>query len=164
MDALRMADFPQYFNDPEYMRRARERISSRLRPASNGCIECLYRGSRGYSAILFGGHMWRAHRLVWAMERGDIEEGLVLDHLCRNRRCVNLDHLQPVTAVENFFRSPFVTPRDATAENHKTHCVNGHLYTDRDWLRRAKKTSRRCMTCFYADKRLRRQRNRKRNK
>lgn len=45
-----------------------------------------------------------AHRLVYERERGQIAAGLVLDHRCRNRRCVNPDHLEPVTQSENITR------------------------------------------------------------
>lgn len=56
-----------------------------------------------------------AHRACWEMLVGTIPEGLVLDHLCRNRRCVNPDHLEPVTERENIRRgaSPMVSLSDA---------------------------------------------------
>lgn len=43
----------------------------------------------------------RVHRLVYRHHKGEIPEGLVLDHLCRTRHCVNPDHLEPVTILEN---------------------------------------------------------------
>ena len=46
----------------------------------------------------------RAHRAVWEVLVGPIAEGLTLDHLCRVRRCVNPDHLEPVTLAENVAR------------------------------------------------------------
>lgn len=46
----------------------------------------------------------RAHRAMYMFYRGEIGEGLVLDHLCRNRGCVNPDHLEPVENVENIMR------------------------------------------------------------
>jgi hypothetical protein len=46
----------------------------------------------------------RAHRFSYELHLGTIPEGLVLDHLCRNKRCVNPEHLEPVTQRENVRR------------------------------------------------------------
>lgn len=45
-----------------------------------------------------------AHRVVWEELAGPIPEGLDLDHLCRNRKCANPDHLEPVTRSVNLRR------------------------------------------------------------
>lgn len=63
-----------------------------------------------------------AHRLVFAFHKGPIPEGLTLDHLCRNRRCVNPDHLEPVSIRENLLRGDTFQARNAA----KTHCIHGH--------------------------------------
>lgn len=60
-----------------------------------------------YSRTVDGGqHSGPAHRAIWEEMRGPIPEGLQLDHLCRQRDCVNPDHLEPVTNAENVRRSP----------------------------------------------------------
>lgn len=47
----------------------------------------------------------RVHRIVWNILVGPIPQGLVMDHLCRNHRCCNPDHLEPVTDAVNLSRS-----------------------------------------------------------
>lgn len=49
--------------------------------------------------------MARAHRVSYELLVGPIEPGLVLDHLCKNTKCVNPDHLDPVTQKTNVLRS-----------------------------------------------------------
>lgn len=58
-----------------------------------------------------------AHRVVYERERGPIPEGMSLDHLCRVPRCVNPDHLEPVTHAENCRRGAAakLTPVEAEA-------------------------------------------------
>lgn len=65
-----------------------------------------------------------AHRAVWKWLVGPIPDGLELDHLCRNKRCVNPEHLEPVTRLENIRRS--VPYRDHL---RPTHCKWGHERT-----------------------------------
>ena len=48
---------------------------------------------------------YAAHRAIWRMLNGKIPNGLVVDHLCENRHCVNIQHLEPVTHQENVSRS-----------------------------------------------------------
>lgn len=68
---------------------------------------------------------WIAHRLVYEFLIGRIPDGMQLDHLCKNRGCVNPDHLEPVTALENVRRS-------AAADywRAKTHCPREHPYDE----------------------------------
>lgn len=78
----------------------------------------------GYAKFGNGGQ--RAHRLAYAWVFGPIPEGLVLDHKCRRIRCVNPDHLRPMTAVENvMIGDTFVAKNKA-----KTACAHGHAYDD----------------------------------
>ncbi len=65
-----------------------------------------------------------AHRAFYEHHVGPIPAGLTLDHLCRNRRCVNPQHLEPVTRGANVLRGDTLPARNAT----KTHCPRGHEY------------------------------------
>lgn len=108
----------------------------------------------GYGRIYFGGRdsgrVWRAHRLVYEVLVGPIPDGMTLDHLCRNRRCVNPDHLEPVPNRENVLRGIGIT-----AENkRKTHCVRGHEFTPDNTYAHGSK--RHCRTCRTENMRERR--------
>lgn len=69
----------------------------------------------GYGAFRYKGKQQLAHRVAWQMVRGEIPDGLVLDHLCRRPACVNPDHLETTDQGSNVRRS--LT---------KTHCKRGH--------------------------------------
>lgn len=81
-------------------------LLSRLMFMPNGCVE--YTGcinATGYGWIAKDGTQALTHRAAYELVRGPIPEGLTLDHLCRNTRCCNPHHLEPVTNSENVRRA-----------------------------------------------------------
>jgi len=79
----------------------------------------------GYGQTTLNGKHVDAHRLVYSELVGDIPSAMDLDHLCRNRACVNPDHLEPVSRRTNLLRGYGVSARNAI----RTHCNYGHAFS-----------------------------------
>lgn len=114
-----------------------------------GCWVWQRATAAGYGRIKFRGRLDLAHRVSWTLFRGEIPEGMTIDHLCRNRACINPHHLEPVTHSENCKRAvPFRTPVSDDV------CIRGH---EPDW--RWNGTQRVCRPCARLVKRRLRLRN-----
>ncbi len=100
---------------------------------------------KGYGRMKIGGHFFLSHRVAYTGWKGPIPDGKVLDHLCRNPSCCNPDHLEPVTSRENVLRGNTIPASHAS----KTHCANGHEYTDETTRYRKQDGSRECRICAY---------------
>lgn len=84
-----------------------------------------------------------AHRAAYELLVGPVPDGLVLDHLCRVRTCVNPAHLEPVTDRENVARGVGISVVNAA----KTHCPKDHEYTPENTVLANRGAARRCRTC-----------------
>jgi hypothetical protein len=114
-----------------------EKLLERSEPGPDGCV--LYTGcitNRGYGQISVNGTQKLAHRAIYELTVGAIPDGLDLDHTCHNRdvscmggddcahrRCINVEHLEPVTGAENTRRG-----KSWAINGTKTHCPQDHPY------------------------------------
>src|SRR4051812_47418489 len=103
--------YAQPTNQAKYARaaahpEAAQRIARRTRAADTGCIEwtAATNGS-GYGTVSIDKQYVYVHRLAWWLRHGPIPSGMVVDHLCHNRACVNTDHLEVVTPKVNGSRT-----------------------------------------------------------
>ena len=130
---------------PEYAATIRERVRTRVIIDANGCW--VFQGSilpTGYGQLWDGEHRGaRAHRTSYRAFVGEIPDGLVIDHLCRNRACLNPDHLEPVTCRENILRGVGPTAINA----RKTECKRGHQYTPGNTYMDPSRGLRECRAC-----------------
>ena len=121
-----------------------ERVLSKVVLMPSGCWEWV--GGRqpngyGYTRWRVGGR-WkhvRTHRLLYEVFVEPIPEGMEIDHLCGNRACCAPGHLRAVTHAENLVTR---RPRPKTG---KTHCRNGHEYTDQDFALNGTRLCRICV-------------------
>jgi hypothetical protein len=127
------------------------RIAEKYSITADGCWEwTASRTSQGYGWIHNPGGSQKAHVAVWESTVGPKTPGLELDHLCRNRLCINPDHLEEVTHAENMRRSE-------PSNTKKTHCRHGHPF-DGENLMVLPSGERRCRVCSRAGTRAWRER------
>lgn len=92
---------------------------------ATGCwIWCGSVDPDGYGRFSTATTKAQAHRAVYEQEKGPIPDGLELDHLCLQRRCVNPAHLEPVTHAENMRRALRYVPSTGP-KNHRQTCSHG---------------------------------------
>ena len=127
-----------------------ERIASKIaEPDANGCwLWTASTNPKGYGKVWWNGRLPGAHRVVYEILKGEIPQGLQLDHKCKVTRCCNPSHLEPVTNCENSLRGAGAGPKNIA----KTHCPRGHELSADNlvpavWIKRGQ---RNCLICSRA--------------
>jgi hypothetical protein len=127
-----------------------KRFWEKVRKTSGCWIWKAARTGAGYGSFRLDGRMQTAHRVAYEQVKGPIPEGMVLDHLCRNRACVNPDHLEVVSVGENTRRGD----AGGAAQRRRTHCPKDHPYVGENL--RVSNGRRHCRTCNRERMRARR--------
>lgn len=107
------------------------RFWSRVSKRGDDCWEWIGgRLSSGYGYFAIDHYNYMAHRVAYELLVAPIPAGLVIDHLCRNRSCVNPLHMEPVTDRENVLRGNALS----NTNRAKTHCKAGHEFTSENTI------------------------------
>jgi hypothetical protein len=108
----------------------------------NGCWVWKNSSSHGYGSIALNRTIYRAHRVSFKIFKGDLVPGLVIDHTCRNKACVNPEHLRQVSQKENLQRT----------KKLKEVCKRGHFLKGENlYMKGSQRTCRECKK-IYAKK------------
>lgn len=111
-----------------------------------GCVD-----SKGYGVLYFENKRIKPHRIAYVLRVGVIPKGKVIDHLCKNRKCINPLHLEAVTNKVNLLRGNGWGAKNA----RKTTCMRGHPFAGNNLILRIK-GGRYCRECRkLSDKRRR---------
>lgn len=117
------------------------RIMDKVDIGDNLCWLFPYTDKRGYAMVWFGRRPEKGHRFMYRVYKGEIPEGLQIDHLCMVKNCINPDHLEAVTLAENMAR----------LFSSMTGCRRGHKYAEGNYrlvkYKNDTTTSRLCLPC-----------------
>lgn len=109
------------------------------------CHEWYYsKDENGYGRVSVNRKMISVHKYIWERKFGPVPKGLVIDHQCRNRACCNISHLRVVTQQVNLTEN--VVGMSWQKHAAKTHCKNGHEFTEQNtyWRTDKWRTCRKC--------------------
>lgn len=119
-----------------------DRLWSKAEATPNGCwnwTSCLDR--HGYGSVRYQGATRLAHRVAYVVTHGEIPKGLTIDHICRNRQCINPAHLEVASNTENMLRGMSPAARCARSQI----CVAGHPFSvENTYVHNGKRWCRKC--------------------
>lgn len=109
----------------------------------DGCLN-----QKGYDMFNINNHAYMSHRVAYTKFKNKIAAGKVLDHKCRNRKCVNPDHLREVSPKINALENSLGA---SAINNNRTHCKKGHEFTKENTritlVKTGKGVMRQCRAC-----------------
>lgn len=121
------------------------RFRSKTQRGENGCLNWTGKLDNGYGRFWLAGKTTIAHRIAWQIANGPVPDGLQIDHLCRNRNCVEPTHLEPVTLAENVLRGDGISATNA----RKAKCKRDHPLSGKNLYRPPSNPKRRtCIACM----------------
>jgi hypothetical protein len=137
----------KYNKIPRLSVRDKKRFSRSFVVHSNGCWN--WKGPQNckkYGTFFYSGKRYSAHRVSYLLRHGKIDPRLCIDHLCRNRLCINPDHLELVTIIENIRRGECL----GTINAKKKFCSRGHAFKGENlviYIRASGRRLRQCLAC-----------------
>lgn len=140
-----MTDIPTITQEEVVVVRALARLDAKTdKREPDECWPWLGKLHDGYGHFSFNGMNMKAHRAAVILAGRAIPKGMMIDHKCRNRACVNPTHLRIVDHRTNTLEnSAAVTALNAA----KTHCRNGHVFSKENTLVTGSPPRRDCRTC-----------------
>lgn len=108
-----------------------------VRDEATGCLVWMGYLRNGYASVSWHSRPASVHRLVYERAHGPIPHGMTVDHVCRNKPCVEPDHLRLLTRGDNA-RAHY---------EHQTHCGKGHEFTPENTYRVPGSGWRHCREC-----------------